>query len=288
MATEMTVRDDNQGRAPGSETDTIVLIHGLYLTARSWEHWIERYEARGYKVVAPSWPGLDGEVEALRADPAPIANSDVTTILDHYERIIRALPAPPIIMGHSFGGAFTLELLDRGLGAAGVAIDAAAVRGILDLPFSTIKSGFPLLRNPISRRKAIMLTPEEFNYAFTNTLTLEESQPLYDRYAIPGSRNVLLTGANANLNPRTPLKVDFKKTDRAPLLLIAGGSDHIIPASVTEHMAEKYEDDDPGTIVELKKFDGRPHFTGAVPGWEEVADYALSWAVEKASARTTA
>ena len=27
--------------------DTIVLIHGLWMTPRSWEHWIERYSERG-------------------------------------------------------------------------------------------------------------------------------------------------------------------------------------------------------------------------------------------------
>ena len=34
-------------------------------------------------------------------------------------------------MGHALGGAIAEILLDRGLGAAGVAIDAVAVRGIL-------------------------------------------------------------------------------------------------------------------------------------------------------------
>ena len=27
--------------------DTIVLIHGLWMTPRSWEHWVERYSSRG-------------------------------------------------------------------------------------------------------------------------------------------------------------------------------------------------------------------------------------------------
>ena len=36
--------------------DTIVLIHGLWMTPRSWERWIPRYESRGYRVVAPAYP----------------------------------------------------------------------------------------------------------------------------------------------------------------------------------------------------------------------------------------
>jgi pimeloyl-ACP methyl ester carboxylesterase len=225
---------------------------------------------------------MEAEVEALRADPSPIAKQDVATILAHYERIIRALPQPPIIMGHSFGGAFTQVLIGRGLGAAGVAIDSATVRGVFDLPLSTLKSGLPLLRNPLRRRVAVMLSPAQFHYGFTNTFSPTDARAAYDRYAVPGSRNVLFTGANANLNPGTPLKVPFSRSDRAPLLMIAGGSDHVVPASAVRHNFEKYAKSK--AVTEFREFPGRSHFTMIQAGWESIADYALSWATEKASA----
>ena len=31
----------------GSVPDTIVLVHGFWVTPRSWELWIERYESTG-------------------------------------------------------------------------------------------------------------------------------------------------------------------------------------------------------------------------------------------------
>ena len=34
--------------------DTIVLVHGFWVTPRSWEHWIPHYEAKGYRVLAPA------------------------------------------------------------------------------------------------------------------------------------------------------------------------------------------------------------------------------------------
>ena len=266
--------------------DTIVLIHGLYLTPRSWELWTKRYEARGYRVIAPAWPGLEVEVESLRRDPAAIARQSVEEILTHYERLIRGLPTAPVIMGHSFGGAFTQVLMDRGLGAAGVALESGTVRGVLDLPLSTLKAGWPLLRNPLVRRKAIALTAAQFNYGFTNTFLPAQALRAYERYAIPGSRNVLLTGANANLNPRSALRVNFNNDRRAPLLFIAGGADHVIPASVNRHNAEKYSRSK--AITSLREYPGRSHFTMIQDGWEELADYALSWAVENATAATNA
>ncbi len=139
----------------GSNKPTIVLIHGLWLTPRSWEGWIDRYQKAGYNVLAPSWPGLEGEVEAIRRDPSPLKRLKLKTVVDHYERIIRKLDAPPIIMGHSFGGLITQMLIDRGLGAAGILIDSAQTAGVAVLPFSTIRAGFPILGNPAQSKSFI-------------------------------------------------------------------------------------------------------------------------------------
>src|SRR3954467_12483045 len=105
--------------------DTIVLIHGFWVTPRSGEHWISRYEAQGHRVLAPGYPGFEVEVEALNADPAPIEALTVPAIIEHLAAVIGALDEPPLLIGHSAGGAFVQLLLDRGFGAAGVAINSA-------------------------------------------------------------------------------------------------------------------------------------------------------------------
>jgi pimeloyl-ACP methyl ester carboxylesterase len=260
--------------------DTIVLVHGLWMTPLSWEHWIERYTARGYHVVAPGWPGMDGDIDELRADPSALDHLGIEDIVDRYDEIIRGLDTPPIIIGHSFGGAFTEILLDRGLGAAGVAIDAAAIRGVTKLPFSTLKSAFPGLKSPGNSHRAVALTAEQFHYAFTNTMTRAESDEIYKRYAAPGPGRVLWQGALANFNPHTPAQVDFHNDKRAPLLLIAGGADHVVPAAVDRQTAKRQGKSDATT--EFKEFPGRSHFTIGQEGWEEIADYALDWAAEHA------
>jgi pimeloyl-ACP methyl ester carboxylesterase len=260
--------------------DTIVLIHGLWMSPLSWEKWLERYGALGYRVLAPGWPGIDGDIDQFRADPSAVDRLGIEEIIDHYDAIVRDLDSPPIIMGHSFGGAFAEVLLDRGLGAAGVGVDAAAVRGITKLPFSQLKSGFPILKNPANNHRAVTLTFDEFRYGFANTMTEEAAREAYDRYAVPGPGRVLFQAAFANLNPHAATKVDFGK-DRAPLLLIAGEHDHTVPAVVDRSVAKHYEKSP--ALTEYKEFPGRSHFIIGQDGWEEVADYALRWAVDHAA-----
>ena len=263
----------------GDAPDTIVLIHGLWLTPRSWERWIDRYERRGHRVLAPAWPGMEAEVEALNADPSPITRLTVDRIVDHYEDIILGLERPPIIMGHSFGGTFTQILLDRGLGAAGVGVASATVKGVRDLPLSTIKVAAPAL-SPFKKDQPVPLTAKEFHFAFTNTLTQAESDAIYQRYHVPAATTVLHEYAFANFHRDAPTAVDFRREARAPLLFIGFGEDHLMPPKVVGHNEEKY--DDSTSVTEYREFPGRPHFP-AVPGWEEVADNALDWAVAHAA-----
>ena len=134
--------------------DTVVLVHGLWMTPRSWEHWVEYYEQKGFRVLAPAYPGFEVEVEALRENPQVIADATVPETVDHLAQVIEGLDKPPIIMGHSFGGTLTQLLLARGLGAAGVVIDSAPTEGVRVNPPSQIKSLFPILNNPAKRHRA--------------------------------------------------------------------------------------------------------------------------------------
>ena len=138
--------------------DTIVLIHGFWVTPRSWEDWKAHYERQGYRVLTPAYPGFDVEVEALNTDPTPIENLTVQGVIGHLTDVIVGLKRPPILMGHSAGGVFTQLMLDRGYGAVGVAINSAPTEGVPVVPLSQLKSTFPVLRT-VGRRKAARVHP---------------------------------------------------------------------------------------------------------------------------------
>ena len=263
----------------------IVLVHGLWLTPRSWEGWKERFEERGHRVLAPAWPRMPGEVEDVRRDPSALNGLGLAEIVDHYARIVRGLDRPPVIMGHSFGGLVTELLLDRGLGAAGVAISPAQVKGVLRLPPAQLRATFPVLRSPANRKRTVALTPKQFRYNFANTMVEDEARAVYDRFHVPGPGRMLFDAAVANFNPRAASKVDFHKDDRPPLLIIGNELDHTVPASVSKEAAKRLARSK--AVVDYKEFAGRPHFAGA-PGWMVVADYALDWAADHTGATAPA
>ncbi|MEZ3160429.1 alpha/beta fold hydrolase [Microbacterium sp. BWT-B31] len=260
----------------------VVLVHGLWMTPSSWDTWAGRFRQRGHEVIAPGWPGIDDRSPAdVRRDPSALENVSIVEIVDSYDRVIRALPAPPIIMGHSFGGIFAQMLLDRGLGVAGVGVEPGQPAGVLTLPLSTLRTGLPILANPFRKSKANAFTKRHFHYTFGNDLSREASDVEWEKSAVNSVNRVFFEGVLSLPKEKTGLThVDFRKPDRAPLLLISGEIDHVAPPAIQRAALKHYAQ---GTaLVEQIEFPGRTHRIVSQDGWEEVADYALDWSMAHA------
>ena len=259
-----------------SDTATpVVFIHGLWLHADSWGAWTDFFGKEGYDAVAPGWPGDGDSVDATRKAPEAVAGKGIDDIVAHYKTIIEALPAKPILIGHSFGGLLVQRLLADGLGTAAVAIDAAPIKGVLTLPPSALRVASIALRNPVNRSRAVSLTPEQFRYGFGNAISAEESAELYSRWTIPSPAKPLFEAAAANFNPRSPAKVDTRTSSRGPLLLIAGGVDHTVPASITRATRKLYRKST--AITDFQEFADRGHSLALDNGWSDVAEASLTW-----------
>lgn len=262
----------------------IVLIHGLWMTPKSWDTWAERFRSLGHQVLVPGWPGIDDRAVAdIRRDPSALKGVGLTQIADHYERIIRTLPVKPIIMGHSFGGVITQMLADRGLGAAYVGVAPGQTAGVTALPLSTLWTGTPILSNPFGRNSAKPLSKRHFHFTFGNDLSRAASDQLWEQYAVPSYNRVFFEGVLSVLNEKGGVtRVDYARPDRAPLLLIAGEIDHVVPPAIVRAIEKKYRSTGSPSVVERREYAGRTHRLVSQDGWEQIADESLEWALAHA------
>ena len=254
---------------------TIVFLHGAWVTPACWERMLPWFESKGYRCIAPAWPGKDRSVDEIRRDPSPLKGLGIREIVDHYERIIRGLDEPPILIGHSFGGLFTQILLDRGLGAAGVAIDPAPPRGVWPFEPTAFRSLFGALTRYLLGQRVVRWAFGSFRYAFVHLLPLDEARAAYDRHVTPETGRIFFQSAMAAVNPGSPTKVNFRNGTRAPLLIIAGGSDRIVPPVINRRNHRAYAKS--AARTDFHEFPGRTHWIIAQDGWQEVAEHMAGW-----------
>lgn len=250
--------------------NTVVFVHGLWVTAQSWEDFRLPFEAAGYEVHTPTWPLLGDKTAAeLRAAlPPGLGRLSLGQIVDHFEAYIRSLPEPPLLIGHSFGGLFVQHLLDRGVGVAGVALNPAPIGGIVPGPVS-LTGALPAIARWNGWNRPYSLTPERFARRYANSAPAAQQAAAYERYVIPTSGRVLhqavLWLGTAVSPPRR----------RQPLLITGSDADRLITPHVSR-AAYRLQRSSPARTDYLD-FTGRSHFLCNEPGWEEVAGAVMAW-----------
>ncbi len=257
------------GRTP------VVLIHGLWLLASSWERWAELFEQDGYAILTPGWPDDPATVEQARANPAAFAGKTVGRVVEHLDRILGGLERKPALVGHSFGGLLAQILAGQGLAEVTVAIDPAPFRGVLALPISALRAARPVLSNPLNRGRAVSLCYSQFHYAFANAVSELEARDLYETFAVPAPGAPIFQAAMASLNPLTELRVHSQNPARGPLLITSGERDHTVPWAIANGSYKK-QARNPG-VTEIVEIPGRGHALTIDSGWHEVAETALAF-----------
>lgn len=253
----------------------VLFIHGLWLHASSWQPWQALFEQRGHQTLAPGWPGEADSVTATRDDPDAVADHGVEDVTAHYAKIISGMDRAPILIGHSFGGLIVEKLLGQNLGSAGIAIDAAQIKGVLPLPLSSLWATLPVFKNPANRHRSVSLTSDQFHFAFGNAIPRAQSDVLWDTWTIPSPGRPLFEAAAANFTLHAPTEVNTRNSDRGPLLLIMGGEDHTVPEAITKSTMKQYRHTT--AVTDLVEFADRGHSLTIDSRWPDVAESCLSW-----------
>jgi pimeloyl-ACP methyl ester carboxylesterase len=89
-------------------TPTVVLVHGAFADASSWNGVIERLQAKGVRVTAPANP-----LRGIAIDSAYLAT------------VLAEIPGPVVAVGHSYGGAVISNAATQAENVVGLVFVAA-------------------------------------------------------------------------------------------------------------------------------------------------------------------
>jgi pimeloyl-ACP methyl ester carboxylesterase len=246
---------------------TIMLIHGMFLTPKSWESWHRYFTDRGYHVVVPAWPLHDAEPATIRASVPPgLGGLSLSAVIASLERA--AAPYDDLILiGHSVGGLLVQILASRGIGRIGVPICSVAPNRMLSLDWGFFRNSLAIT-NPLKGDEPFPMDADGFFQNFGNTMDRPASDAAFERFAIPESRNVLrdCLGDDGKLDVDQP---------HIPFLFIGAEKDAIIPSALCKRNAEAYSD--PTSRSDFMEFSDRGHFICGQPQWEDVAGYIANW-----------
>lgn len=254
-----------------SSSKTVVFVTGAFVSNSCWDAWKTYFTSHGYNCYAPAHPHKEAPAGVLRGQhpTSPIADNSLEDVTQAYAAFIRDLPEKPIIIGHSFGGLIVQKLLQQDLAVAGIAIHSVPAQGVITLKWSFLRSVTPALGLFSSVKKTYLMSFRQWQYTFTNGMTLAEQQASYEQLVLPESKK-MARGALMKAG-----RIDFARP-HVPLLFMAGSEDHIMPASLNYSNYRRYARYS-HSITEFKEFRGRNHFVLGLPAWRENADFILNW-----------
>jgi len=265
----VTIRSTNTGMTT-TLSKTILFIPGAFLANNCWDEWRVYFEKRGYATIALPWPHKDAEAEALRNNDVEntIASVRLTELVNYFTGIVSSLPDKPILVGHSVGGLIVQLLLQRKLGVAGIALHSFPPRRAGRRSLSLIKEWWEPMGFFSPAEENYLISFRKWKRAVANGMNDDLQKDLYYRYAVPESKRLirdLFVG---------PQRINFSSL-HAPLLLISGGEDRMIPPSVNYKNCRSYATDRSTTNYIV--FPEHNHLIFNDPERREIAHYILFW-----------
>jgi len=254
---------------PGEKmADTIFMIHGMWGGAWLWDNYRRVFEAEGYRCVATTLPFHDMDPRGI-PDPR-LGKTSLLDYADVLEQEVRQLGPQPILMGHSMGGLLAQILAARGIAQALVLLTPASPSGIMAITPSVIKAFWSIQTKWGFWEKPMRQTFSEAAYSILHQLLAQEQKETYDKFVYESGRVAFEIGYWL-LDPKRASKVNETKVT-CPVLVVAGGQDRIVPASVVRRVANKYK-----SVSTYKEFENQAHMVVIQPGWQEVAEHVASW-----------
>jgi pimeloyl-ACP methyl ester carboxylesterase len=243
----------------------VLMIHGAFCGPWSLDGLKEKFQAAGYAVTAPALRFHDE-----KRSSAALATTGLADYAADLEDEIGALKAPPILLGHSMGGLLAQMLAARVEVAALILLAPSPPWGVTPTTLFEITAAHAMHLQPGHWNQVLEPNRDVALAHSLDRLPRDMRDDVYSRFVAESGR-AMFEVMNWALDFNQTSAVDADAVT-APMLFLTGSEDKINPPSTVENIAKLYVE-----RATTEVLDGMGHWLIGEPGWEKLAERALTW-----------
>ncbi len=242
----------------------LLFVHGLFVGSWCWaEHFLDYFAAHGYSAHAVSLRG-HGQSEGREG----LRWTSLADYVDDVAQVVARLPAPPVLIGHSYGGAVIQKYLETRTAPAAVMVASAPPQGLLAIvlrlarrhPSVFLRANLTLSLYPVVSTPALAR-----DLFFSESMSEEKVRDYQARMSDESYRSFL-----------DMLFLNLPKPERVttPMLVLGAANDTAVRQRQLEATARAYH-------TQAVVFPNMGHGMMLEEGWKAVAGRILVWLHEK-------
>lgn len=236
----------------------ILLQHGAWHGAWAWEYWLDYFAELGYEVHAISLPGHGRSSQNKRFLNSYTLGDYVNTLAAE----INKLPTPPVVIGHSMGGAVVQKYLQHHPLPGAVLLATLPPQGIFKLILRMLR------KHPGSTLKGFLTLNL---YHWVGTPALAKAMFLNEDTQIDAAVfQQKLVGESLAVGIQTLFPFAGKSKTAVPILVVAAEKDNIFTVDEQKATAQKYNAD-------FILIENQAHNLMVESQWQFVADQIDQW-----------
>lgn len=236
----------------------LVLVHGLWSTSSCWTGWANHFSNLGWECWAINFKGRPHSATA-----ETVSSLTLDDCQQDLERVIRAAPEPPVLLGHGFGGLLASQVAADERVSALVLLSPPSAVGKPSkwLRLLRIKY-FPLLW----LRRSFLLQEKDFRQTLLASVSQNRHAEILPRM-VPESGHLMweFFMQRMELNPGN---------GQCCVLLIGGSEDKLVPIAALRETAKKLRAD-------FREYLNHGHWIMGEEGGKEIVRDIHRWLIQK-------